>query len=91
MSQGQRVQTTIDLKVGNGNHTLSLATEGEVIRRSYPMDSLGNGWSWQACPEGSQEFYAVETPSPGALNQPLLRDSIVIHEIMFDPLQSGQR
>ena len=42
--------------------------------------------------EGSQEFYAVETPSPGALNQPLLRDSIVIHEIMFDPsnLVSGE-
>lgn len=93
VSPGQRVQTTIDLKVGNGDHTLSLATAGEVIRRSYPMDSLGNGWSWQAYPEGSQEFYAVETPSPGALNQPLLRDSIVIHEIMFDPpsnLVSGE-
>ena len=93
IAPGQRLQSLVDLAVGNGAHRLSLATESLNILSSHRFDSPGLGWTWQAWPEGSREFLAAESPTPGAANQPVVETGIVIHEIMFDPpsnLGSGE-
>jgi hypothetical protein len=64
---------------------LYLVSAGDTVlaAREFGHPKLGN--TWQAFPDGTNEWYAAATPSRDASNRPARQTDIVINEIMYDP------
>ncbi len=82
---GSFYQLSQSINVGNGRHTVSIANSRNTILDAARFGRPGLGLTWQAFPDGSDEWYATVNSTPMAGNAPSIQNQIVINEIMFDP------
>ncbi len=74
---------------GQGETLYFIKSDGSRVLDAVQFGPQADGVSYGRWPDGANDFYAFTTNTPGTNNSPILIGSIVINELMYDPISEN--
>ena len=72
-----------------GDTLYFIKPDGSRVLDAVQFEAQGNGVSYGRWPDGANDFYPLQALTPGTNNSSLLIGSIVINELMYDPISGN--
>ncbi|HEX3720537.1 MAG TPA: lamin tail domain-containing protein [Verrucomicrobiae bacterium] len=69
-----------------GDTIYFIKPDGSRVLDAVQFEGQGNGVSCGRWPDGANDFYPLQSLTPGTNNSPILIGNIVINELMYDPI-----
>ena len=74
---------------GAGETIYFIQPNGSRVLDAVQFGAQANGVSNGRWPDGANDFYPLQPPTPGANNSAILISDIVINELMYDPISGN--
>lgn len=72
-----------------GDTLYFIKPDGSRVVDAVAFEAQGNGVSLGRWPDGANDFYPMQSLSPGTNNSAILIGNIVINELMYDPISGN--
>jgi hypothetical protein len=72
-----------------GDTIYFIKPDGSRVLDAVQFEGQENGVSYGRWPDGANDFYSLQSLTPGTNNSPILIGNIVINELMYDPISGN--
>jgi hypothetical protein len=72
-----------------GDTVYLIKPDGSRVLDAMQFEGQANGVSFGRWPDGANDFYPLQSLTPGTNNSPILIGDIVINELMYDPISGN--
>jgi hypothetical protein len=74
---------------GAGETLYFIKPDGSRVLDAVKFEAQADGVSYGRWPDGANDFYALQQRTPGTNNSPIIIGTVVINELMYDPISGN--